>query len=705
MTPTTSFEISKSPGLSFHANKKAAGGTNPPAAHFSIHNTEQTTTERQTVMTAANVVEPADRVKVVEWLNPSRATANGYSDFRKPDPANDNENGWYVINPLDPSLSAGTIPQHYNVREVHHITILAKPALLTELLPDGVPPPNFVSILNDDAAFGVWRLREPAPSDDFGKFIADKIPDAQLVAPHLPIRMGYLVNFRDDVVFELPPAAKAEPIGRFQTLQVALDYLVDQFPNVKPEVWQAIAADPDDAKKLFPLGPKHTDDSRSGFGFFVMIALKAAGLSNDAIYTIFAKEPIGEFIREGGQFEKDFRRQFVKAASRAVLEASTMLRETKPKVSGEWTVAPIPDPMAARPIIVDGLLQRGCLTMIAGRGGDFKSYFALQMSVSAAIGRDFLGYVPRSPLKVLYANGEDDRAEVQRRLWGIAVTMELDPSLEDLRDRLHVFPGDSLALITKDEKERTISTTKLYDEIKSRIEAEGYDMVVIDPLVMVGAGLDENSNTDMTEMMVLLRNLARETKTAILLVHHFRKAGVGGDADSARGASAISTATRLTLTFERQTETGTQFPGVAARDVIRIDGGKVNYQARGSDRFFTFEAHTMSNGDTTLGLKALSVREASDLADLGKIADLVGKGVGGKDQWTPWSAAASGANVLVKQVEKDLGLTPKAAEAAICEAEAQNLVKKLLWKPDGKKTKPTVKWVPFGYAEAQEIPF
>ena len=149
--------------------------------------------------------------------------------------------------------------------------------------------------------------------------------------------------------------------------------------------------------------------------------------------------------------------------------------------------------------LVDGLLAKGNLAMLAGPHNSGKSLLALQMLRAIDEGKRFLGRKTQQA-RVLYLSLEDSEAQVRQRV----KNLQWRPSS---RARMGFFlpelDGQGLGRIA------TL--------------APFYDLIVIDPLfAAVSSNVDGNSNAQMTPIMRQLRTIASDTPTAIVLVHHTR---------------------------------------------------------------------------------------------------------------------------------------------------------------------------------------
>jgi AAA domain len=180
-----------------------------------------------------------------------------------------------------------------------------------------------------------------------------------------------------------------------------------------------------------------------------------------------------------------------------------------------------------------GLLAREEILTVAGRPKGGKSYFALQGGLSAAGGRDFLGFATPRPFKVLYVLAEGSKRRFKDRL---ANAIPFLPEVEDEDlDRLHVVDTRGRLKIDTEAGEKTLLRL-----------AEPFDLIILDTLYALQGGGDENSHKDFRVISGALDRLKHSGDgKAVLLIHHVRKnPGEDAGADELRGAgfSAFSDA-------------------------------------------------------------------------------------------------------------------------------------------------------------------
>ena len=179
------------------------------------------------------------------------------------------------------------------------------------------------------------------------------------------------------------------------------------------------------------------------------------------------------------------------------LDVAKMLREPPPKV----------------PWLVDGIVARGCLTILHGIGGIGKSFLALQMCVAAANGRDFLNR-PVRRCRVLYVDAENGEGEAHRRLHQLGAEAGLE-------DWIEYIVADGHDLIRHES------------DLKAAVHRCKPDLVVIDSLASIWS-INEIDATEMTRALTVLTRIADRYKVGVLALHHDKK-----DGSVYRGSGAV----------------------------------------------------------------------------------------------------------------------------------------------------------------------
>lgn len=241
---------------------------------------------------------------------------------------------------------------------------------------------------------------------------------------------------------------------------------------------------------------------------------------------------------------------------------------------------------ARTPVEIDYVLPSmpaGSVGLIAGPGAVGKTYFALDLCVSIALGRS-LSQLPagfRSPKsgRAAIVLGEDPPDIIHNRLCAMSDAHQIS---EDDRQRL----GHRMKLLSMaGEDMRMIAmegNTVTEGPFTRRLEALCYGrrLVILDPLIRLHDG-PENDNNVANKLMLHIQRIARDTNCAILLLHHVGK-GSGDNWQAARGASAYTTSVRWQMNMlppsdDEIAKYGLDKAGFDPRGFVRCAGVKMNY--------------------------------------------------------------------------------------------------------------------------------
>ena len=289
--------------------------------------------------------------------------------------------------------------------------------------------------------------------------------------------------------------------------------------------------------------------------------------------------------------------------------------------TASWIEADIPK----RPWIVPGYLMIGSVTLISGAGSAGKSSIVKAWIAAAILNAPYSRFHPPRALRVLSYNVEDDREEEHRRI--SATLRQFDATPDTIAPNLMlVGPHDIGTLIERDVTGR-IHLTAAMEELSALITEFKPDVVFLDPLVELHTS-DENDNTGLRSVVASFRQLAREHKISVCILHHTRKgATIPGDPDASRGAGAIVGAARIvftvcTMTDEEATELG--IPKDIRKTFFRLDGAKMNYSLTGDPEWFQKVAYVLDNEESVAAAIPWSPpRHAATADDLRAILALI----------------------------------------------------------------------------------
>lgn len=273
-------------------------------------------------------------------------------------------------------------------------------------------------------------------------------------------------------------------------------------------------------------------------------------------------------------------------------------------------------PLPERQWIVPGWIPSRAVTMLNGDGGVGKSLVALQLMVSCALGRPWLG-LPTKRMKTFALFCEDDQAEVHLRLNDIARSEGVE--FDDLEGvGWAARSGLENVLMAFGQQEQVGRATPLWGALSEEIKAFGAQLVVIDTLADAFGG-NENFRSQARSFIGQLRGLANAINGAVILTAHPSVAGqASGTGLSGSTAWNNSVRSRIYLTRPKADD-GDQDDN--ARILKRV---KANY-ASASDQLKLRYGNGVLVADTAAGLEWMT-HDRADAAFLVALRALKAEG-------------------------------------------------------------------------------
>lgn len=227
-------------------------------------------------------------------------------------------------------------------------------------------------------------------------------------------------------------------------------------------------------------------------------------------------------------------------------------------------------PVPPREWHVPDIIPAGTVTILNGDGGTGKSLIALQLAVSTALGRRWLGQECKSGT-VLFISAEDDKKELHRRLDDII-------SAESIRfadlDKLvfRSLAGKDALLAVPDGKTNILHETPLFQIMDHWIGRHRPALVVFDTLADLFGG-DENNRAQARQFIGILKGLALKHETTIPLLAHPSLSGMASGSGSS-GSTGWNNSVRSRLYFRRLRADGEEIdPDARELEVMKANYG------------------------------------------------------------------------------------------------------------------------------------
>jgi len=179
-----------------------------------------------------------------------------------------------------------------------------------------------------------------------------------------------------------------------------------------------------------------------------------------------------------------------------------------------------------------GLIPKGTLTMLDGRGGVGKSTVAFDLAARVSSGRPMPGEEPscRDPGAVIVINAEDHQSATIRPRCATA--------------------GANLDLIEVPDVQTSDRQWKLVggvDALEERVRELAAAFVIIDPIASYLEGMNMKSEQDMRACLHPLAEMAKSTRCAVLGLRHLNKGSSSDPSMRAMGSVAIGNMSRSAL--------------------------------------------------------------------------------------------------------------------------------------------------------------
>lgn len=219
---------------------------------------------------------------------------------------------------------------------------------------------------------------------------------------------------------------------------------------------------------------------------------------------------------------------------------------------------------------VDELLAEG-FTILAGKPKKGKSYLALDMSLSIAVGRQAFMKFSTEKARVLYVSLEDGERRLQRRLLQIQSNLKTPDGL----DFLYTFPRLGAG---------AFEALAHY--------AQHYQIIIVDTVgrILPAQSQDRKSLSEyqeLTDVLGPIQQLALDNRMAIVMIDHLRKAGADDDLDAIMGSQGKAGAADHALIYSRKGEEKDGVLKVFSRDleaekfVLTMVNGHLEFLGKG----------------------------------------------------------------------------------------------------------------------------
>lgn len=289
------------------------------------------------------------------------------------------------------------------------------------------------------------------------------------------------------------------------------------------------------------------------------------------------------------------------------------------QVSAGWGNALNATEIKPRPWLMNPMLMKRAVTLLVAAGSAGKSSLGLTIASHVVQGIQFADMPISQSTRVMVYNGEDDLEEQSRRLVATCTTHGFD--YQKVKSNIILFSARDIKMVlaTK-EGGRVIRNEGLIDQLRERLSSPEIGLLILDPLVKLHS-VDESDNVDMDFVMEILTDLAYDTNTSILVLHHTSKGGNQrqedrvGNMDITRGASAIINAARIAFTLLNPSTQDLEDYGIdesQRNHYVRLDDAKMNLSlASATPRWFVKRGEKIEPSGDVVGTLRYKYEEKS----------------------------------------------------------------------------------------------
>jgi RecA-family ATPase len=162
--------------------------------------------------------------------------------------------------------------------------------------------------------------------------------------------------------------------------------------------------------------------------------------------------------------------------------------------------------------LIEGIVRVGHKMLISGSSKAGKSFLLMELCIALSEGMKWLGFQCKKS-KVLYVNLEIDAASCINRFSEIYKALKLKPK-------------HSHDIVIWNLRGRAMPLDKLVPKLIRKVQNQGYDAIIIDPIYKVITG-DENNASEMGAFSNLFDKICNETGCAAIYCHHHSKGSQG----------------------------------------------------------------------------------------------------------------------------------------------------------------------------------
>lgn len=250
--------------------------------------------------------------------------------------------------------------------------------------------------------------------------------------------------------------------------------------------------------------------------------------------------------------------------------------------------------------LAQDLIPLGGLTAITGESNTFKTFLTSALAASVATGTPFVGNFGVTGGKILIIDSENHPR--------ISLKRFKDLNVAGTDDIIFI----ALSELKLDQEQGVVALQKIIDELQPRL-------VILDSLVRFHSK-EENSASEMSQVMNELKKLVSDDRAIVFIHHHKKEQGFGkkGGSQSVRGSSDIFAALDCHISVERHEDYLTIYQNKLRVQpqlepfnikIVKSEDQKIAFLYDGTDR--SREQQVAAVGDEVLAMLKLATEPLS----------------------------------------------------------------------------------------------
>lgn len=312
--------------------------------------------------------------------------------------------------------------------------------------------------------------------------------------------------------------------------------------------------------------------------------------------------------------------------------------------------------------LIAGVLRRGHKMLISGSSKAGKSFLLMELCISLAEGRKWLGFQCKQG-KVLYVNLEIDPASCVNRFLKIYQALGEEP--KHMKD-----------IIIWNLRGHAVPLDQLVPKLIRRVRDMHLDAIIIDPIYKVITG-DENSASDMAAFCNQFDKICNETGCSTIYCHHHSKGAQGMkrpmDRASGSGVFARDPDAQLDMIELELTDDIQNWVAERGATAWRLEGSLREFENfKPVDFWFEYPIHHIDSSDSLHELPAQGTFAA------GRLKNRFSKSTETAESEfrNAYDVLNMDGNVTVKDMTAYLGISDKTVYARMKKMNGEFTVKK-----------------------------